>query len=42
MLKCEGNLLYLKDPITIIGDIHVQIYYLMKILTLSGNQEENK
>jgi len=42
ILRNEGNLLYLEDPLTIIGDIHGQFYDAVKILDISGSLEDTK
>ena len=42
ILKEEPNVLKLKDPITIVGDIHGQYYDLLSLLNLGGNFENNQ
>ena len=42
ILKAEGNLLYIYDPITVVGDIHGQYYDLMKILDVGGAPDSTK
>ncbi len=42
ILKEEPNVLKLKDPITIVGDIHGQYYDLLSLLDLGGNFENNQ
>jgi len=42
LLKNEGNLLYIYDPITVVGDIHGQYHDLIKILDVGGNPENTK
>jgi serine/threonine-protein phosphatase 2B catalytic subunit len=42
LFRNEGNLLYLYDPITIVGDIHGQFYDSLKILEVGGNPENTK
>jgi len=42
ILSKEPNLLYLNDPITIIGDIHGQYYDFLKLLSTAGSFEEEK
>ena len=42
LLEKEGNLLYLNDPISVVGDIHGQFYDLLKILSIGGNPETTK
>lgn len=37
VLSGEPNLLKLRDPITVVGDIHGQYYDLLKLLDLSGD-----
>ena len=37
ILKNEGNLLHLNDPLTVVGDIHGQFYDFIKILDVGGN-----
>ncbi|CAD8179739.1 unnamed protein product [Paramecium pentaurelia] len=41
-LKNEGNVIYVDDPLTLVGDIHGQYYDLMKILELGGDPEQGK
>jgi len=38
-LKNEGNVIYVDDPLTLVGDIHGQYYDLMKVLELGGDPE---
>lgn len=42
ILKKEGNILFLEDPITIVGDIHGQFYDLATILKIGGVPENNR
>lgn len=42
ILKGEGNLIYLRDPLTVVGDIHGQYYDLVKILDVGGNPDGTK
>jgi serine/threonine-protein phosphatase 2B catalytic subunit len=42
LLQAEPNLLELRDPLTIVGDIHGQYYDLLKILELGGDPEKNR
>jgi len=42
VLKNEGNLLNLQDPLTVVGDIHGQFYDLIKILEVGGPPESTK
>jgi len=42
ILRNEGNLLYLEDPLTIIGDIHGQFYDAVKILDIAGNLDDTR
>jgi len=42
ILKNEGNLLHLQDPLTVVGDIHGQFYDMLKILEVGGNPENTK
>ena len=39
IIKNESNILHLKEPITIVGDIHGQYYDLNKLLELGGSPE---
>jgi len=42
ILKHEPNALTVKDPVTIVGDIHGQYYDLIKLLTVGGEPEKTK
>ena len=42
MLKKEPNLLSLKDPVTVVGDIHGQYYDFVKLLDVGGDPENTK
>lgn len=42
MLKKEPNLLKLKDPVTVVGDIHGQFYDFVKLLDVGGDPENTK
>lgn len=42
MLKKEPNLLKLKDPVTVVGDIHGQYYDFIKLLDVGGDPENTK
>mmetsp|Transcript_3545 Transcript_3545/g.3312 ORF Transcript_3545/g.3312 Transcript_3545/m.3312 type:complete len:229 (+) Transcript_3545:5-691(+) len=41
-LRCEHNLIELKDPVTVVGDIHGQFYDFLRILELGGNLNNTK
>ena len=34
----EPNLIYINDPVTVIGDLHGQFYDLIKILSITRNE----
>ena len=38
----EPNLLKLKDPVTVVGDIHGQFYDFVKMLDVGGDPENTK
>lgn len=42
ILKSEGNLVYVNDPITVVGDIHGQFYDMIKLLSVGGDPEFTK
>jgi serine/threonine-protein phosphatase 2B catalytic subunit len=42
ILKSESNIIYIADPVTLVGDIHGQYYDLLKILEVGGNVEDSK
>jgi len=42
IFKNEGNLLYVQDPITVVGDIHGQFYDSIKMLEIGGNPDNTK
>ncbi|CAD8097194.1 unnamed protein product [Paramecium sonneborni] len=41
-LKNEGNVIYVDDPLTVVGDIHGQYYDLIKVLEMGGDPEQGK
>ena len=42
IVKNEPNIVKLKDPVTIVGDLHGQFYDLLKCLEVGGNPENTK
>jgi serine/threonine-protein phosphatase 2B catalytic subunit len=42
LMAAEPNLLYLQDPLTIVGDVHGQFYDMKEIFRLGGNPETTK
>ncbi|EGR29243.1 ser thr protein phosphatase family protein, putative [Ichthyophthirius multifiliis] len=42
IMRSEGNLLSVQDPVTVIGDIHGQYYDLLKILEIGGSLDNTK
>ena len=42
IVKNEPNILKLKDPVTVVGDLHGQFYDLLKCLEVGGNPENTK
>jgi serine/threonine-protein phosphatase 2B catalytic subunit len=42
IFKNEGNLIYLQDPLSVVGDIHGQYFDSLKILEIGGNPENTK
>ena len=40
ILKAEPNILAIKEPACVVGDIHGQFYDLLKILEVGGNPTE--
>ncbi|CAG9334505.1 unnamed protein product [Blepharisma stoltei] len=42
VFRKERNLLELKDPVTVVGDIHGQFYDFMRILELGGDFDKTK
>lgn len=42
VLRAEQNMLTLRDPITIVGDLNGQLYDLAKIFYMNGSPEENQ
>ena len=41
-LEKEKNLLHIKDPVTIVGDIHGQFYDLLKLVEIGGSPDSSK
>jgi serine/threonine-protein phosphatase 2B catalytic subunit len=41
-LEKEPNLMKLKDPVTVVGDVHGQYYDLVKLLDVGGDPENTK
>ena len=39
IFRRERNLLEVKDPVTVVGDIHGQYYDFVKMLDVGGNPE---
>ena len=42
LFRHERNLLELKDPVTVVGDIHGQFFDFIKMLDVGGNPESTK
>lgn len=42
IIEKEPNLLKLKDPVTVVGDIHGQYYDFIKMLDVGGDPENTK
>lgn len=42
ILKAEGNIVYVNDPITVCGDLHGQFHDMIKMLTVGGDPESTK
>src|SRR5690349_15906604 len=42
LFKSEGNLIYLEDPLNVVGDIHGQYYDAIKILEIGGDPGDTK
>ena len=42
LFRDEPNLLQLKDPITVVGDIHGQFYDMLKLPDIGGNPDNTK
>jgi len=38
----EENILYVDDPVAVVGDIHGQYFDLLKVLELGGEPNSNK
>lgn len=41
-MKAEGNIIYVNDPITVVGDIHGQFFDMLKMLSVGGDPENTK
>lgn len=42
LFRKEGNIINIKDPVTVVGDIHGQYYDLLKMLEVAGSPDNNK
>ena len=42
IFRRERNLLEVKDPVTVVGDIHGQFFDFVKMLDVGGNPENTK
>ena len=42
LFKSEGNLVYVEDPLTVVGDIHGQFYDAIKIVEIGGDPANSK
>ena len=42
IIKSEPNALSIKDPVTIVGDLHGQYYDLVRLLNIGGEPEHTK